>query len=315
MKLQIYQKAYFINQCQKFPNLTYDDISLNLIKDYECDIIYSPKQFSNYKQLLYKEKKQEITTDKLLEQIDYYDENLLKVDYKFLNNENKFDIIKIYGTYISLNLLNDKKINQYFIEGTYKVVPYNKEYKCMVVLMGFNYSLNLYQLILVALLSNETGDIYTKFYNILIENYKFSPKFISCDFGLGNLKGFKNVYGDSGTKIITCFFHLSQAWWKKANSLGLRKKIYIKDTRVLIFNLQRLAFLNYDNGIKLYKKIKSRKEYKDIENYLDFFDYFEKNWFPVNDKKNKIIQSSTYEFNLWNYYNKLEYEGPKAIYY
>ena len=153
---------------------------------------------------------------------------------------------------------------------------------------------------------------YTKFYNILKENYKFSPKIISCDFGLGNLKGFKNIHSDSGTKIITCFFHLTQAWWKKANSLGLRKKIYIKDTRVLIFNLQRLAFLNYDNVIKLYKKIKSRKEYKDIENYLDFFDYFEKNWFPVIDKKNKIIQSSTYEFNLWNYYNKLEYGGAQS---
>ena len=142
--------------------MIYDDISLNLIKDYECDIIYSPKQFNNYKQLFYKNKKQELTTDKLLEYIDYYDENLLKVDYKFLNNENKFDNIKIYGTYISLNLLNDKKINQYFIDGTYKVVPYNKDYKCMVVLIGFNYSLNLYQLILVALLSNETGEILYK---------------------------------------------------------------------------------------------------------------------------------------------------------
>ena len=162
MKLHLYQKAYFLYHYQNFPNLIYDDISLNLIKDYECDIIYSPKQFNNYKQLFYKNKKQELTTDKILEYIDYYDENLLKVDYKFLNNENKFDNIKIYGTYISLNLLNDKKINQYFIDGTYKVVPYNKDYKCMVVLIGFNYSLNLYQLILVALLSNETGEILYK---------------------------------------------------------------------------------------------------------------------------------------------------------
>ena len=101
--------------------------------------------------------------------------------------------IKIYGTFISLNLLKDKNINQYFVDGTYKVVPYNNEFKCLLIWMGFKYRLNLYQLSLVALLTSETSEIYTKFYTILKYNYEFEPKLISYDFSKGNLKGFKNI--------------------------------------------------------------------------------------------------------------------------
>ena len=178
--------------------------------------------------------------------------------------------------------------------------------------MGFNYSMNLYQLVLVALLSNETQDNYSKFYNILKNEYGFTPKIICCDFGLGNIGGFKKVYGEEDSKIITCFFHLTQSWWKKANSLNLRKKKFIKNTKLMIFNLQRLAFMNYDKSVKLYKNIKNRKEFSNIENYNDFFSYFEKNWLAISDKKKSKVTSSRYEFNLWNYYNKLNLEEAQS---
>ena len=202
-------------------------------------IKYTSTQFNNYKHNIKKEKIIESKIEDLLNDIQYENENLLKVEYKFKSKENKLEKIKIYGTFISLNLLKDKNINQYFVDGTYKVVPYNNEFKCLLIWMGFKYRLNLYQLSLVALLTSETSEtseIYTKFFIFLNIIYEFEPKLISCDFGKGNLKNFKNIYGEDNKRIITCFFHLTQAWWKKANSLNLRNKKYIKTTKVLIFN-------------------------------------------------------------------------------
>jgi len=51
--------------------------------------------------------------------------------------------------------------------------------------------------------------------------YKFNPKKISFDFALGNIKGLNTVFTpNEGIVIIPCLFHLSQAWWKRANKIG-----------------------------------------------------------------------------------------------
>ena len=67
-----------------------------------------------------------------------------------------------------MNLLKDNNICQFFIDGIYKVVSFNKDYKCLLVLMGFNSRLNLYQLVLLALLTKETAEVYIKFYIIIL---------------------------------------------------------------------------------------------------------------------------------------------------
>lgn len=164
MKELIFQKDYFINTIENYPNLNYDAICLNLISEYHCNIKYASTQFNNYKHNIKKEKIIEDKIEELLNEIQYGYENLLKVEFKFTNQENKLEKIKIYGISISLNLLKDKNINQYFVDRTHKVVPYNNEFKCLLILNSFNYRLNLYQLSLVALLTSETSEIYTKFY-------------------------------------------------------------------------------------------------------------------------------------------------------
>ena len=47
------------------------------------------------------------------------------------------------------------------------------------------------------------------------------PKFISTDFEMGLLNSIKEVFGPK--YLIGCFFHYSQALWKKANEMKLRK--------------------------------------------------------------------------------------------
>ena len=41
MKELIFQKTYFINKIEDYPNLNYDAIYLNLISEYHCNIKYT----------------------------------------------------------------------------------------------------------------------------------------------------------------------------------------------------------------------------------------------------------------------------------
>lgn len=52
---------------------------------------------------------------------------MLKENSEFSDNDNKIQKIKIFGTKESLSLLNNKNINQYFIDATYKVLPFTRE--------------------------------------------------------------------------------------------------------------------------------------------------------------------------------------------
>ena len=119
-----------------------------------------------------------------------------------------------------------------------------------MVLIGFNFKLDKFQLILIALLSHEDNDIFTKFYNFLKNTYLFTPNKITFDFSLANIKAIKKVYSekDDDVTIISCLFHLTQCWFRKASKFNLRKKKYLDMTKCLIFNLELLAFMDFDSA-------------------------------------------------------------------
>ena len=86
-------------------------------------------------------------------------------------------------------------------------------------------------------------------------------------------------------------FRLVQAWWKKASKIGLRilrRKKYIKNTKMLIFNFELLPFIDYKCANKFYLNLK-KLEVFNVDLYAVFFTYFEKTWFTCKNKINKII--------------------------
>ena len=112
-----------------------------------------------------------------------------------------------------------------------------------------NYSKDLFELIIVALLSHEDTNIYIEFYNFIINTYKWNPKFVTFDFAKANINAIKEVFkNNNNVKIIPCFFHLLQCWWKKASSLGLRKKKYIKKSNDLQSRIN--SFYGFRNSKK-----------------------------------------------------------------
>ena len=72
----------------------------------------------------------------------------------------------------------------------------------------------------------------------------------------------------------------------------------------MIFNLQLLSFMDYDNAIHYYNLIK--KEFPDTDELFNkFYNYFETTWFLMNNDEVK------YDFSLWSYFWKFNYKDNK----
>ena len=150
-----------------------------------------------------------------------------------------------------LNNLNNDDIKQYFLDGTYKIVPNFGNFKTLVTLIGFNKKANAFAHCCYTLLTDETQNIFENFLQLLKFNYKFKPKFINIDFSKVEENAILEVYKNDKIKILFCLFHFVQCLWRKINSLGLRKKEFIKKSKCLIFNIKLLAFIKIEEKIHI----------------------------------------------------------------
>ena len=232
----------------------------------------------------------------------------IQINYNLSNsNLNKDDkIIRIYGTLESISLLSNKDINQYYIDGTYKCIPFNSpDIKVLILLICYNQKKDLYELCLASTFSHEDTDTFITFYTYLKNMYLFNPRYITCDFAMANIKAIQIVFAKDNCTIITCLFHLIQSWWRRASLLGLRKKKNLSTTKAIIFNVKMLPFMNKNDAIEFYKKIKEIPP-DNSEEFKTFFEYFENTYLSLE----KDIHSK-YEFSLWNYTDKIKIEGNK----
>ena len=142
-----------------------------------------------------------------------------------------------------LNNLNNANIEQYFMDGTYKIVPNFGNFKTMVTLLVYNKEINAFVQCCYTLLTDETENIYEKFLHLLKINYNFIPKYLIIDFSKSEENAIKQIY-ENETKIIFCFFHFVQCLWRRINKIDLRKKEYIKVSKSLIFIIKLFAFIN-----------------------------------------------------------------------
>ena len=308
MNDQEYQKYFFIDTYLQYPSLNYNEIMLNLVKKYEIKkILYSKSQFSKFKydynqKYIYNKNIKERLND-----IKLYGKNLLICNMNYIDfNTNKNKNFRIFATQKSISLLKDTNIKQYFIDTTYRCIPHElDDSKSLLVMIGYNSAKDLFELILVGLLSNEDTNIFKDFYNFIINNYDWNPQLLTFDFGKANLKAIKEIFkNNKEIKIIPCLFHLLQCWWRKASLLGLRKKKYIQNTKLMMFNLELIPFMNLKTAREFYGKLADN--IPKLENYEKFLDYFEETWFPKNDSDKPY-----YEFELWNYSDKFDFKGNK----
>ena len=81
-----------------------------------------------------------------------------------------------------LKNLNNKNIEQYFMDGTYKIVPNIQSFKSLITLLGYNRKDNTFVQCCYALITDESENTLQNYLNLLKLNYDFIPKYITIYF-------------------------------------------------------------------------------------------------------------------------------------
>ena len=300
-----YQEIFFKYIYSTQPNLHYYDIALLLKEKYNIEkITYSLSQFNNYKKRFVKTIKYNDNREEIIDSIELNKEKLMKFKIEYLNENNTTNTIRIYATNDSIKLLNDKNISQYFIDGTYKCVPHSiNSINVLILLIGYNTSNQRFEMASIITLNAEDYENYKHLYLFLKSNYNFIPKIITFDFCIANIKALKEIYEHENVTFIPCFFHFVQCLWRKASNLGLRKKLNIHRTRILMLNMKLLPFLEKNKAREFYKLIK--EEFSE-EKYEAFYDYFENTWLNIDDNN-----KTKFDYELWSYCGKFDFENSR----
>ena len=82
----------------------------------------------------------------------------------------------------------------------------------MVLIIGNRGYTNDNVLCCSILMSDEREETFKRLLNELKIYFNFYPEFITTDFSIPNINANDKVYKDDNVKLITCFFHLVQAW-------------------------------------------------------------------------------------------------------
>jgi hypothetical protein len=106
------------------------------------------------------------------------------------------------------------------------------------------------------------------------------------------------LYKDQKTnqepKLLLCFFHFSQALWKRASALGMKEKSTLKDAKNIIINLQLISFIDLPFKLEHYDRVKAEFQERN-EIFKEFFNYFELTW----------VKGQYFSLTDWNYYRAL----------
>ena len=97
--------------------------------------------------------------------------------------------------------------------------------------------------------------------------------------------------------MLLCFFHFSQALWKKAGILGLREKSWLVETKKMIMNLQLMSFMDIEYKVDHYERV--RTEFVGIDQkFEEFLNYFELTW----------MKGHYFKMTDWNYFRAIKDE-------
>ena len=134
---------------------------------------------------------------------------------------------------------------------------------------------------------------------------KTIPKRFMVDFERGLINSVKKNFENS--TIDRCFFHFLKLLWNKAKLLGQCKSGKLKMTKILIFKLKIISFIEYDDHQKFFEKIEEYYSLGD-DGYKNFVSYYKKNWLKNNYINFVNLNNDEYITKINNYienYNKL----------
>lgn len=209
----------------KNPSFTAEESNRYYLSKFSNGIALDHKSIRDIKQIIKLRNNLEQTFHDRLDKIKD-DEGKEFLEYK-LSYSNNTDEIRFFCNSEMKNNLRDDNIKQWYFDFTYYCCPTNRSnYKNVGVLVGEdcrNGSLSLGFLTVSKKESERTIDLI--FHLVKLINPNFNPDYIVCDFSKSILKSLDKLFT---SRIIGCFFHFSQALWRKANSIGLKSNLYCK---------------------------------------------------------------------------------------
>lgn len=177
--------------------------------------------------------------------------------------------IIVFGSPCALRLL--AAADTWFVDGNFSMAPmgFMQLYVIRVPLGNTGVST------VYALLQRKSQQSYAELFRAVLDYCETQelypePSTILCDFEQGVIKALRQVFGE--LNIRGCFYHLTQATWRKIQELGLDPKYHLdEDFKLFCGQLDGLAFLPLEDmeaGLDHLREIVPR----DAQPLLAYFD-------------------------------------------
>ena len=202
------------------------------------------------------------------------------------NNLLKEDIIYLLLTKNIKDNLNNETVDTIFIDCTYKIIPPGLRGYKFLVIVGYDNIKDKLNLYLFGLIKHENKENFESVLNYLKINYNFSPKNITSDFHMGQVKAILSVYNESN--LILCWFHALRNIKNKIPFLNSKNSSDKIISRNIIANLKLMFFIPEEDIEDFYRNIKRHYNNNAYTNFYKYMDKF----------INKKINGKKY---LWNY--------------
>ena len=172
-----------------------------------------------------------------------------------------------------------KKCTQIFIDGTFKISPTG--YYQVIIIGGFLPELSGIIPIFFIPTTGKSQYLYENIFEDIKKilednkiNYKNLTKQYMLDFEPSLQNAVRKVF--EGIKISGCYFHYVKILWQKAKKYGLCTKSEIRVTKILLFILKIIPYLEIDERTEIFKKIEDF--YKSNGKYEKLLKYYKKVW-------------------------------------
>ena len=176
--------------------------------------------------------------------------------------------------------LKNNKINYYFLDTTYKIIPRgNNKYK-LVTMSGVNSDTNYSNLNALVFIKYEDKFSYEMVFRYLNTLYNFNPKVIHIDYAnsLRLALTTENLFNKKPI-IMHCFSHFCQCIVKQMRKFNIFKKSLTKRAFEILKNIELICFINpiFLNTYNTFLESNLKEE-----NEKKLYKYLNKNWLNKN---------------------------------
>lgn len=208
----------------------------------------------------------------------------------------------IFGTNAMVNVL--KNATEWMMDATFKVVP-SLFYQLLIIHAIFNGHVFP---VLYILMPNKQEDTYNRALNMVknIVGVNQSPQLVVADLELGLHNAILQTWPD--VELQGCYFHLTQAIWRKVQELGLATAyINREDVRDMTKALAALAFLLPEQVADEFDNLKDLA----LDEVYELYSYFELNYVgrkPARGPRRR----PRFQISMWNVRRRTQQGVPRT---